>query len=442
MNSKGRWVAVWIGFFLVISVVGGFLIKGIIDNALYNRFPDRGVPRINIDLNGVSLDEIKSGSKETKYEGNDLQIYDGGEILEYGGVEVKGRGNGTWTQEKKPFQIKFENKVDMFGMGEARKWYLLANNADPTHIRNKIAFDLEEMLGMEYSFSGEFIELYFGGEYEGLYYLTNAVEVGENSVTLNDSMGILVELDNIYGSSEENYKTSNGDTLIIKDVINEDNKKESMERFLESYNEFEDAISRKDYEAIKSLINIESWADYYLLSEFLVNPDAYWTSFYLYKDGERDKIHAGPGWDFDLAFGNKNWGLYWMGDRFHSPEETMIRKQELLLRDKYREEIEESIYDWSGLLSMVMFNLMDIPDFNEVVKLEYQSKLSGRGNELIIQIKRIAGEISEAAKINNTKWEKNDFRDEINHLVEWTEKRYIYFERTYGKEAANINPVF
>ena len=433
MDNKGRWVAVWIGLFLVISVVGGFLIKGIIDNALYNRFPDRGVPRINIDLNGVSLDEIKSGSKETKYEGNDLQIYNGGEILEYGGVEIKGRGNGTWAQEKKPFQIKFENKVDMFGMGEARKWYLLANNADPTHIRNEIAFNLEKMLGMKYAFSGEFVELYFNEEYEGLYYLTNAIEISKNSINLNDSMGILIELDNIYGPLEENYITSNGDVLIIKDNVNDYDREESMMSFLRLYNELEDAIPKKDYERIKEIIDVESWVDYYLLSEFSVNPDAYWTSFYFYKDGAKDKIHAGPGWDFDLAFGNRNWGVYWMGDRFYSPEETMIRKQELLLREEYKKELEEGAYDWSGLLSRVMFNLMEISNFDEAVKTEYQSRLSGRGDEIIIKIKKIANKISDAAQINNAKWKKNDFWNEVNQLIDWTKKRYEFFEKTYGK---------
>lgn len=440
MDNKGRWVAVWIGLFLVISTVVGFLIKSIIDNALYNRFPDRGVPRINIDLNGVSLDEIKSGSKETKYEGNDLQIYNGGEILEYGGVEVKGRGNGTWVQEKKPFQIKFENKVDMFGMGEARKWYLLANNADPTHIRNKIAFDLGEMLGMEYTFSGEFIELYFGGEYEGLYYLTNAVEVGKNSVDLKDSMGIIVELDNLYGSTECSYATSNGDLLTVKDVVNDSDREVAMEKFLESYNELEDTISRKDYGEIEEIIDVVSWADYYLMSEFSVNPDAYWTSFYFYKDGLNDKIHAGPGWDFDLAFANRIWGIYWIGDRFYSPKETMIRKQEYLLKETYKDELEIEEYNWSSFLSRIMFDLIEMPEFNEIVRLEFQNKMSGKKEESLIRLRTVANYVSESAISDNKKWNKNDFWMEIDNLADWVEKRYDYFEQIYGtNEKGAIN---
>ncbi len=431
MNNKGRWVAVWIGFFLVISTAVGFLIKGIIDNALYNRFPDRGVPRINIDLNGVSLDEIKSGSKETKYEGNDLQIYNGGEILEYGGVEVKGRGNGTWVQEKKPFQIKFENKVDMFGMGEARKWYLLNNELDDAYIRNAIAFDLETMLEIDYSFRGSFTELYINGEYEGLYFLTNAIEISKNSVNLKDSMGILVELDNIYGLGEDYYVTSNGDILVVKDVLDEDKREIAVSDFMVTYNKLEDAVSKKDYTEIEKLIDVNSWADYYLLSEFSVNPDAYWTSFYFYKDGFNDKIHVGPGWDFDLAFCNKNWGN-WIGVVFYSTEETMVRKRELPLREEYERESSDDVTSGSGFLSEIMFRLTEIPEFIDVIKAEFQRKMFGRKVEYVTRVRKQAEEIAKVAEIDNEKWDKGDYYKEVNEMIEWIMKRYDFFEREYG----------
>lgn len=431
MNNKGRWVAVWIGLFLVISTVVGFLIKGIIDNALYNRFSNRGVPRINIDLNGVSLEEIKSGSKEMKYEGNDLQVYDGGEILEYGGVEVKGRGNVTWAQEKKPFQIKFENKVDMFGMGEARKWYLLNNKLDNAHIRNAIAFDLERILEIDYPFRGSFTELYINGEYEGLFFLTNAIEVSKNSVNLKDSMGILMELDNIYGLREDYYATSNGDILVVKDVVDEDKREKATNDFMVAYNRLEDAVSKRDYSEIEKLIDVNSWADYYLISEFSVNPDAYWTSFYFYKDGVNDKIHAGPGWDFDLAFCNKNWGN-WIGVVFYSAEETMIRKRELPLREEYERESSDDVTSGSGFLSEIMFKLTEIPEFSDVIKAEFQRKMSGRKVEYVTRVRKQAEEIAKVAEIDNEKWDKGDYYKEVNEMIEWIMKRYDFFEREYG----------
>lgn len=67
------------------------------------RYPDSGMPVIDISLSDVSLDDIKSGSKEEKYDVDVLSVYSEGHIDEYGGVEIKGRGNSTWSQVKKPY---------------------------------------------------------------------------------------------------------------------------------------------------------------------------------------------------------------------------------------------------------------------------------------------------------------------------------------------------
>lgn len=453
MDNKGRWVAVWIGLFLVISTVVGLLIKSIIDNALYNRFPDRGVPRINIDLNGVSLDEIKSGSKETKYEGNDLQIYNGGEILEYGEVEVKGRGNGTWTQEKKPFQIKFENKVDMFGMGEARKWYLLANALDGTNLRTLAAFYIEEMLGMKYIYYGQFVELYVDGDYEGLYYLTHAVEVGKNTVDLRNPMGIIMEIDNIYGDSEDNYVTRNGNLMVIKDLVNEENREVAVLDFLNNYDKLERAIYDNDYKKVKELADIESLAQYYLISEFSVNPDAYWTSFYFYKDGIGDKIHAGPMWDFDLAFSNRRWGN-WLGERLYSSTEKMARKNEILPKEIYEiEGLNIDDYVSSLKIATLVYDLMEMSEFQDEVKEVFNKKMSGRGDEFVNKLKVKQNEIYNSAVVNEEKWieesenmkknlksvfgdritEGHEFEMEFDVMLNWIRQRYDYFEQEYGE---------
>ena len=161
MNDRGRWMAYSVGLFLMIVLLGGILIKNIIDRALYNYFPDRGVARINIDLNGVTLSEIKEGPKDIKYKGNDLQIYDNEEILRYRGVEIKGRGNLSWDQPKKSYQITFSKSTQLFDLGKTKKWILLANYLDGSYIRNDAAFVFADMLGMKYNNLGKLIPQYF-----------------------------------------------------------------------------------------------------------------------------------------------------------------------------------------------------------------------------------------------------------------------------------------
>ena len=432
---------------LVFVVVQGFLLSLDLERKGWEQIesviPDRGIPRMNITLNGVSLEEINEGSKDTKYEGNELTVYDGrDDVFEYSDVRVKGRGNGTWIQKKKPYQIKFSHKVNMFGMGKAKKWILLANATDVTNLRTAAAFYLEGVLGMQPALRGEFVELYVDEQYVGLYYLAQAVEIEKNLVDLKNQMGVLVELDNLYWETEKYYETQNGDKLVLKDVKSEDVAEAAMADFLRDYNNFEQAVMEKDYEMIQELIDIESFAQYYLLSEFTVNPDAYWTSFYMYRDGPNDKIHAGPGWDFDFAFANRGWGN-WLGEEFYSSMRTMIRKKELMTKDAYEGMglIATDGIDWYNVslsLSRIMFDLMDVPEFRKEVQGIYKEKMKWRKNELLLEVKKKAGDIFEAVFADEEKWDNGGFWEEIEIMEKWINERYDYFDRIYGGEVVLI----
>ena len=389
-------------------------------------FPDRGLPVMEIDL-----DEIDGGLKDVEYGENSLKVYCNDELMEYDGLKIRGRGNLTWEKEKKPYKIKLNRKVDLLGMGKAKKWNLLANYSDATNIRNEVAFDLIDMLGMEYNFKGKFVELYIDGDYRGLYYLTHVVEIGKNMVDLRDPFGILVELDNRYWGREEYYETRNEEHLIIKDVVSYDNKEAAMEDFLNSFNKAEVAIEEKNYKTINEIIDVDSFAKYYLLSEFINNPDAYWTSFYFYKDGLDDKIHAGPGWDFDLSFANKQWGN-WMGELFYSPTQMMARKGELLPKEFYEEMGVEGGYEVSIQLSRIMYDLMDIPEFQREVERVYRERISGRIEDLIMMIDDVVKDIEVTVKVDEKRWQKGNFQEEMEEMVKWIKMRYDFFEKVYG----------
>lgn len=432
-EEKKKLILASVCLILFLLLVVAFFIKTAADIMLYNKYEDRGVPRFSISLTDVSLEEIDGGSKDEKYSGNELKIYNDGKIDNYNNVEIKGRGNGTWRENKKPYQIKFEEKIDLLGMGKARKWFLLANAMDGSNLRTEAAIYVEKMLGMEYFLEGRFIELYIDNDYRGLYYLTHAIEIGKTSVNLRNPMGILVELDNIYGTAEVNSITNNGEIMVVKDLVSEDNYESAMEDFMRAYNELEVAIKEKDFEKVSSVADVDSFAKYFLLSEFTVNPDAYWTSFYFYKDGVKDKIHAGPGWDFDLAFGNRRWGN-WLGERFYSPMETMVRKNEILPKEFYELEgiKNKNGFENSVKLSTIIFDLMEMPEFKERVKELFNERMSGRVTELMWAIREKEKIIQEAAYFDDDKWGKTEFDNEVELMLEWIKERYKYFEQEYG----------
>lgn len=388
-------------------------------------------PTLEISLSEVPLEQINSGSKDIKYPNNLATITTDSSSTTFENVEIKGHGNSTWTQIKKPYQIKLNKKIDLLKDKPAKKWLLLASYLDPTHLRNDLAFYLEKILNENYALSGDFVELYINDLYEGLYYLSEKVEIEKSRIDLKDDSAIIMELDNFYTDPKECNYDNERNCLVNKDFINGDKKQTNINHFLNDFTSLKNAVESKNYEKIKSLIDIDSFARYFLLNEFASNVDAYSSSFFMYKDGEMDKIHAGPGWDFDYSFGSyvlDNPFTETNFDLLHSPSEEMALKSYI--------EKGSDIFSNASSVSTILFDLMDIPEFKQRVKEVYQETLSGKGEELLDYIKAQADYIRPAALRDQERWKlQTNFDEEIDYLIDWVAKRYDHFEETYGASA-------
>lgn len=393
---------------------------------------EAGLPVIEITLGETTLTEIHAGSKDTKYGGNSLSITVGADTAEYSGVEIKGRGNSTWTQPKRPYQIKFQNKVELLGMGKAKKWVLLANALDASQLRNDIAFYLERMLGEDYALTGEFVELHVNGENLGVYFVTPKVEIGKSRIDLRDTMGILVELDNLHVYEGGCYMTAQGNCLIVSDVVTADEAEVAMESFIEQFNLLEAAALQGDYRAVTEIADVEGLAKYYLLEEFTVNPDAYNSSYYFYRDGPDDKIHVAAGWDFDNAMGNRMWQWDYIED-FYSPLKTQVQRA-LAFGGELHSAGTGKLDGTAGnkVISRLMYYLTDIPEFARLVREIFVGRMQGKKNELLNYVARRAQMADEAIRADNQRWERDDFDEEMRWLRWWIEMRYDYFEQKYG----------
>ena len=87
---------------------------------------NNGLPVMMINLNNTSLTEIDENGTDVKYGGNEIELYNKGALSEFDNVEIRGRGNLSWIQPKKSYQIKLDKSVDLLGLGKAKKWVLLA----------------------------------------------------------------------------------------------------------------------------------------------------------------------------------------------------------------------------------------------------------------------------------------------------------------------------
>lgn len=267
-----------------------------------------GMPVISIDTeDGLDI------SSKTEYKGCVITVNDTvtqNHVL-WADAQIKGRGNSTWNMEKKPYKIKFNMKQDLFGYGGAKDWVLLNNHIDKSLMRNFLAYRLAgAMSDLECAPDCELVEVYLNGRYDGVYLLCEQVEVNEHRVEvekdpISADTGYLVEMDGwsdvvqVYVpdslNKDRRYTIKSPDS----DIINADQK-----GFIESYlKECIRVLSEGSYTEASSLIDIESFAQAYIIFELFKNPDVDYSSFYMYKEAN-GKLFFGPVWDFDMCMGN------------------------------------------------------------------------------------------------------------------------------------------
>ena len=225
-------------------------------------------------------------------------------------MKIRGRGNSTWQFPKKPFQMKLDDKGEFLGMPNDKKWLFLAEYADKTMLRNKIAFEMGYISNLDWTPQARFAEVFINGEYNGTYNVTQKVEESNNRVALGDT-GYLLELDQLERLDfDDVYFESTATDKFIVNI-----KEPSLEYDSEEYSyivnligDFESALFGANFTSesngYRQYIDIDSFVDWFLISEITKNVDSmFFSSIYLNVIPD-ERIKMGPLWDFDLAFGN------------------------------------------------------------------------------------------------------------------------------------------
>ena len=274
--------------------------------------------RKNLPILSITTDNGHDVTSKDEYIGATVSICNTGNVdweLSGADAEIRGRGNGTWTYDKKSYRLRFARKQNLLGLGEAedRTWILMANHADRSMLRNYLAVDLANRLpGIGYNNHCTHVEVYLNGKYHGVYLLAEQLQVDAHRVdigqdTLTDpeaaDAGFFVEMDEYAmddpADAEQSFYVEGKAYQIKSEVLND-----AQFDYIRDYiTQVDAAIREGDRETLESLVDIDSFVDGYLLEEFFKNLDAGWSSFYMHKK-PGDKMVFGPFWDFDLAAGN------------------------------------------------------------------------------------------------------------------------------------------
>ena len=127
-----------------------------------------------------------------------------------GATEIRGRGNSTWGQPKKPYRLKLDKKTDLLGMGKSKHWVLLANYLDESLQRNTLAYNLSGAMGME-QMSTVFVDVVLNGDYVGNYQLCENIRVDPTRVDIFDWETFAEDCAGVIADAEGLSKDETGD---------------------------------------------------------------------------------------------------------------------------------------------------------------------------------------------------------------------------------------
>jgi hypothetical protein len=259
------------------------------------------------------------------------------------------------------------------GGAEFRNWVLLAEYKDASMLRNKSALAVaRDILGRDglYAADAQFVEVVINGNYWGVYLLAEFQQVNSDRVDISKpeadytgtDIGYFIEFDGEYKQEDEleqffvdyadnaalvpfDGKNGSGKTMkCLKDgrrdpkkdvgfaVKSDINSKEQLDFisdfvngtydimyhaayddkayvFNDDYSAITETSAISPQEAVERVVDLDSLADMYIVSELTCDADIYWSSFFMSADfgpdGSRKLVFQAP-WDFDSAMGNKD----------------------------------------------------------------------------------------------------------------------------------------
>lgn len=261
-----------------------------------------------------------------------------------------GHGNDSWKEEKKSYNLKFDDYVNLLGMGANEDFALLAGYRRSSLMSYVTTTELIREIGFEYAPEFRLVNVYVGGEYAGIYFLTEKIKLDKNRIDIpsvykkaetnhsksldefeknseitegscaqkhyydgvnnpNDiTGGYLLEIDNEdFGEYDSRFVTERNICVVLKRAMY--SSKEQVEYISDFWQDFENALYSKDGYNEKGkyyteYIDMESfamqWLMYELEQEISLNG-----SLYYYKESDMSGdglIHACYPWDMEHSY--------------------------------------------------------------------------------------------------------------------------------------------
>jgi hypothetical protein len=259
------------------------------------------------------------------YVGGKWQLLDADSaLLTEGTLDIRGRGNSTWTMPKKPYRVRLTTAAELLGMPSNRHWALLANFADKTLLRNDLVFDLGRRMGWSYVPRSQFVHLHLNGQYDGVYQLSEHIRVDPSRVNVPElkvadtaaavvSGGYLLEVDELRGE-DFCWDTPRARMPVCAkspETLRQPGWEKQQAYITGYFRDLEDALFGPNFTnpatGYAAYIDVPSAVDYLLLNELVKNVDGNLRRSTFFTKPRGGKLYFGPLWDYDITIGNVNY---------------------------------------------------------------------------------------------------------------------------------------
>ena len=404
-----------------------------------NTFESSTLPIFRINTKDLTIpDEPKIKALLNIVNGNKVNMLNDTSQLHNIKIEVRGNTSQSFAKQSFSFNLYDTNYIKtskpLLGLPASKKWVLQGPFADKSLIRNTLTYNLYRNMG-NYAPKTRFIELIINDNYRGVYVLTEKIQIGENHLNIpkltqdktdhtKQTGGYLLEIDRSEWRS--NYPQKNDTSshplayCVYSPKLNKINTA-TQQKIKHQFNTLEQHLYEND--DVFSYIDINSFIDYLIITEFTKNTDGYCLSTFLYNkniNNSNPKFYIGPIWDYNLSFGLANY------------------------RNSFKPE--GFVYNSSKYIPFWWKKLLKNERFKKALNTRYnqlrETTLSNTNiNKTIDSLALIC---EKPAALNFTKWNilggaapwpnyyaGNTYKDEVDYIKTWTEKRLVFLDNHF-----------
>ena len=248
------------------------------------------------------------------------------------GIETRGSSSASFPQKSYGLETRnvsnVENDTILLGMPAEHDWILYAPYDDKTCMRNVLSYDIANKTG-HYASRTQFCELLIDGQYKGIYVLMEKVKRDNNRVNISKMLptdiagdqltgGYIIKVDRDDGPNSfwtSPYPSDDGTPVNFVYVYPKDGNIVPQQRaYIQAYiDTVEDVLASPTFSnpvtGYRKYIGVSTFIDYFILNELSKNVDGYRLSTFFHKDKQSQggKLHAGPAWDYNIAWWNADY---------------------------------------------------------------------------------------------------------------------------------------